>query len=521
MSDTNFIGKLKSGFKKMANNPSFTLKEQLGYAAGSFGNTMGQDMIGTFIMLFLAKYAGVNSAAFAGIATIAKVLTIIADPVSGSILDNGIGKSRRSIIKPFLFLLPFPFAISSILLFVVPAKSVEFRIIYVAIFYIIFCLSDAIYDMSLLTMSVRMTKNPKDRKNFYTLAQFAATLGSAMPGGLIPLIVSMYESDFKAESRVYLIGALVFGIVGFVCMLIPYFTLSEKNTFICIQKPKIALNFKALLTNKPLLLLIACRVTESIRQICYGALAFFYVETLKSYWLHTVVGTVSGVLSYVGLALLPYLGSKLSSRNIVAYSYLYSGVCYFLLLITGYKSIFLVGLLIGISGFPNSMMSAAHRILLADSTEYMEWKTWKKYGTPVRSDGMVFAFYSMANKVSGLWKDALFALGLVIVGYVEASVVDGVTIEVTQSEETLKGLFYMVAIPGTIGNIVPGLIMLCDKYTGKRKEEILAELAELHAREEAILAGAAEGGSQDVEIDSVNLDSQEYSEDNTNNDNIE
>ena len=44
--------RLKESIKKMATNPSFTLKEQFGFSAGCFGSNMGQDMVGTFIVLF-------------------------------------------------------------------------------------------------------------------------------------------------------------------------------------------------------------------------------------------------------------------------------------------------------------------------------------------------------------------------------------------------------------------------------------------------------------------------------------
>lgn len=475
------FSKVKEGFKKVMNNPSFTWKEQLGYSGGCFGNSMGQDMIGTFITLFLAKYVGIQAAMITVLMLVPKIVTIVADPVLGTMLDRGVGRNKRSMTKPFLLLAPFPLTITSILLYVVPAQNMTFRLVWVFCFYLLFSISDAIYDMSMLTMSVRMTKNPHDRKNFFTVAQFASSLGTTLPGGIIPIFISMYKSDFSAQGKIYFIGALVFGILGLGTMLLPYFTLNEKNPTLSIAKPKVTLNAKAILSNKPLLLLLASTVIESVRQICYGALAFFYLETLNAFWLSTVVGSVSVVLSYLGILLVPFLGKKMSSRSMLAYSYLYSATCYGLLLITGYKSLFLVGTLIAISGFSNGLMSVARKMLLADSTEYMEWKTWKKYGTPVRSDGMVMAVNSMANKINSLWKDLLLPAGLALIGYVSATVIDGQTIEVTQSAETLKGIFFLVAVPGFLGNLVPGIIMLFDNYTGKRKEAILAELAAMHA----------------------------------------
>lgn len=476
--------KLKEGFKSLANNPSFTLKEQMGYAGGCFGKAMGQDMVGTFITLFLAKYVGIEAAMITTLMLVTKIITITADPVLGGLLDRGIGPKRKSVTRPFLLLSPFPFAVSSILLYVVPGLNMTLRLVWVFSFYIVYCISEAMYNMSMMTMSVRMTKNPNDRKNFFTFSQFASSLGTTLPGGVIPIFISMTDV-FSTQGRIYFLGALIFGVVGLATMMLPYFTLKEKNPTIRIAKPKVTLNVKAILCNKPLLLLITSNIIESIRQICYGAMAFFYSETLDAFWLAPAIGAISATFSYLGILLVPIIGKKVSSRSMLVYSYLYSGICYGLLLLTGYKSLFLVGVFLSISGFPNGLMSVARNMLLVDSTEYMEWKTWKKFGTPVRSDGMVMAVNAMAGKINTLWKDLLLPAGLTLIGYVSANVVNGQTIEVTQSPETLRGIFFLVAVPGLVGNIVPGLIMMFDNYTGKRKEAILAELAEMHAELDA------------------------------------
>jgi GPH family glycoside/pentoside/hexuronide:cation symporter len=480
--------RLKESIKKMATNPSFTLKEQFGFSAGCFGSNMGQDMVGTFIVLFLTRYVGIEMAVVTVLMLVAQIITIVMEPISGTILDRGLGKNSRSLTRPFLLITPFPLAITSILLYVIPAQSMNIRILWVVCFYLTYVVSGSLYGLSLNTMSVRMCGNPKDRKNFYSLAELASCLGTTLPGGVIPIFISMYKNDFSAQQNIYLIGALIFGVLGMASMIMPYFTLKERNPAISIKKPKVSLNAKALIHNRPLLVVTASEIADSIRKICYGALAFFYLETLNAFWLSTVVGAVSVGLTYVGILLVPVIGNKITSRNMVVFSYLYSGLCYGILLLSGYKYIWLVGILIAISGFPNGLMRSAKRILLADSTEYMEWKTWKKYGTPVRSDGMVFALHSMALRINSLWTSVLLPAGLGLIGYVSASVVDGVTVQAVQTPETLKGIFYLVAVPGTLGNIIPGLIMLFDNYTGKRKEDILEELKQLRAERDVKLA---------------------------------
>ncbi len=480
-----FKEKVRNGWNSIKNNPSFTLKEQLGFASGSFGNCMGQDMIGTFFMFYMTDFMGITSQMLFVISLVAKIVNIIADPVAGGIYDAP-PRNGRSRVKPFLLLTPFPLSITSVLLFVVPATSMTVRIVYVFVFYLIFCLSDAFYDMALMTTSARMTSNPNDRKNFYTVASFASTLGSMLPGGVIPMFMSIYK-DHQTQEWIYIICAVVFGVVGLGTMLMPGFTLKEKVQ-VNIKETPVKINVKAILQNRPLITAVFAQILDSIRQICYGALLYFYTHTLGAAWLSTVIGAVSSALSYVGILLIPFIGKKIAPRDIIAGGYLYTSFFYIILLIFGSMFlgsgnvsgnmgfIALAGVCIALGGFPNGAIGASRRIQLADSADYMDWKMRKKYGVGTRSEGMVFAVNSMAGRINGFWKDLLLPLGLGLIGYVSKD--DGAE-TVKQSSETLKGLFYLVAVPGVAGNLLPGLVTLLDNFRGKRRERILAELMEM------------------------------------------
>ncbi len=479
--EKNFKGKIKEAFDKIVHNPSFTLKEQLGYSSGIFGNSIAQDVEAYALTLFLTRFMGIAASYVLILQLVAKIANIVVDPVAGVLLDRKT-KSGKSRSKAFSLIMPFPLAVSSILLFVVPRINLTSRIVYVFVFYLIYCIADGFYDMSLSTISARMTTNPKDRKNFYTVAQFASTFGGMLPSGLIPVFVEIYR---EKEQIIYLVFAAVFGIIGFCFMVVPYFTLKEKTAAEWRKEPTVKLNFKALMLNRPMWCLIFSQIVDSVRQICYSALAYFYNETLGAFWVASAAGAISATLSYIGIAAVPFIGNKLSSRDIIAGGYFYTGILYVILFFVGYPSIPFVIIMIGLAGLPNGAMSSSRMILLADSTDYMEYVTWKKYGEPVRSEAMVFAMRSMAARISGFWKSLLFPAGLAIIGYVSAKSFGGTTISVVQSGSTLKGIFYLVTIPGMLGNLIPGAIMLFDNYTGKRKEKILEELNAMRAEKQA------------------------------------
>ena len=480
------MGKLKEKFQSFKNNPDVALKEQVGYVSGVFGNCMGQDSVGTYTDQFMYDYMGLNSGHIVAMKSVTTGVNILIAPIVGILLDNnhsGKGNARR-----FMMASAIPFTLSSILLFVVPSASLTFNLLWSFILYLTFNIADTFFDVALSTLSVRMTSNAKSRKNFYTVAQIASTLGSMLPGGLVPIIIDMMDGDYNSEKWAFFSVALLFGVLGLFSMLVPCMTLKERNLVLPPKtEKKVKIDYKLILLNRPLLLLSLSQCVDSIRQVCYNSLPFFYKQTLNNYGMKTFVEAGSATLSYGYLLSIPFIGKKLSSRDIVVVSYLHTGICYLLLALFGYKNLWIVGILIALGGLPNAGMNAARRVLLADSTDYMEWKSYKKYGVAQRNEGMVFAFNTMVSRISALWKELLVNGGLALIGYQSAQMVNGEMVEAVQTPETLHGIFLLVAIPGIIGNLLPALIMSFDNFTGKRKEKIMAELEEIRAESKAQL----------------------------------
>ncbi len=483
------MGKLKEKFQNFKNNPDVALKEQVGYVSGIFGNCMGQDSVGTYTDQFMYDYMGLKSSHIVTMKSVTTGVNILIAPIVGALLDNnrsGKGNARR-----FMMASAIPFTLSSILLFVVPSASLTFNVLWSFILYLTFNIADTFFDVALSTLSVRMTPNAKSRKNFYTVAQIASTLGSMLPGGLVPIIIDMMDGDYNSEKWAFFSVALLFGVLGLFSMLVPCMTLKERNLVLPPKTEKaVKIDWKLILLNRPLLLLSLSQCIDSIRQVCYNSLPFFYKQTLNRYGMKTYVEIGSSTLSYGYLLSIPFIGKKLSSRDIIVVSYLHTGICYLLLALFGYKNLWIVGILIALGGLPNAGMSAARRVLLADSTDYMEWKSYQKYGVAQRNEGMVFAFNTMVSRISALWKELLVNGGLALIGYQSAQMVNGEMVEAVQTPETLHGIFLLVVIPGIVGNLLPALIMAFDNFTGKRKEKIMAELEKIRAESKANLEEA-------------------------------
>lgn len=497
---------LKEKVSKFFKDSEFTAKEQFGYSAGSFGNCMAQDSVGTYSEMFILEHMGLGKNAKKYTATlkgITKALDIVTAPIVGYLLDKSKPGQNRTL--KFMFFSAIPLSISSIFLFIVPNSSATFKLIYIFLLYFLFNIADTFFDISLMTLSTRLSGSGKSRGSLFTISSFAGTLGSMLPGWLLPILISGKEGNMAAERKAYLAIALIFGLLGLIAMLVPTLTLKEQNILRAKAEPeeKTKIDFKVILKNKPLILLSLSQVIDSVRQVCYNALPYFYKHTLVNFGLKPIVEAGSGGLSYAGLASLPFVSKKMSSRSVVAFGYLYTGTIYVILLLFGFSRILtlgesklnmaVIGVLIALAGMPNAAMGAARKILLADSVDYMEWKTYTTTGKAQRSEGMVFAFNTLVTRVSNLWKDLLITAGLAIVQFKDSVTQGDQVIQFTQSDFTRKGIFWLVVIPAIVGNIVPGVIMLFDNFTGERRKMIMDELQTIRAGYEAQAQALPEG----------------------------
>lgn len=51
-----------------------------------------------------------------------------------------------------------------------------------------------------------------------------------------------------------------------------------------------------------------------------------------------------------------------------------------------------------------------------------------------------------------------------------------------QTPTTLKGIYFVVALCGALGNFLPAVMYSLDRFTGKRRDAILVELNEMREK---------------------------------------
>lgn len=499
--------------RSFKNDPTLTLKEQLGLAGGIFGNTMGQDSVHTYADIFARDFMGISPSNLQKTGNITAIFSFLNPTIAGAVCDKSRPNGKMTNVRRLIGAMPIPFALFSMMMFVVPSTRQGVNFWWNLVFGLLFATVDCFFDTAINTLSLRMVARSKNRQNFFTLTSIASTLGSMLPGWIIPLFAdrARQAGDYHAEQWSYFYIAMIFCILGLAAMMTSFFTVKDRPVVSqAIADTEKAENVhwdRRTLTiighNRPFVVYELSILFDSIRQITYSMLPYIYKDTFGDYKMKMIIDMISGTLSYAGLAAVPFVGKKVSARSMMIGGYAYTGFFYAVMALFNFgfgqgsrvplqniekvrKYRYLVGVCLGLAGMPNVAMGAARKIIVADSTDYMEWYSAKRYGTPMRSDGALSGVDTMVRNVSGLVRTNIYNIMFRQISYTSINAKEQASIQINpngtyQSNETLRGIYRVATLCGLIGNILGAICFLFDNYTGKRKVKIDEELAQIRA----------------------------------------
>jgi Na+/melibiose symporter-like transporter len=230
------------------------------------------------------------------------------------------------------------------------------------------------------------------------------------------------------------------------------------------EKQKILPMLKKFTKNKLLIIMIIS--TSLANFINLGTIQiYFFTYNMGNPALATILVAMTLPTFFVGGLMTPRLVKRFNKRELMIASALVIVVVNLLFLLGGYKpAIWIVLLVYLVMNFAGSVKGVLYWSMISDTVDYGEWKTH------VRNDGLVYAIEGAAMKIIG-------SIGAMYVGIV-ISIINFVPNALTQTEATLRGLFYIPQITiaiVTLLSIIPILFYDLDK---KKHAMILAELKE-------------------------------------------
>ncbi len=460
-----------------------SFKEVAAYSLGLFGFQAIVGLLNSYQAEFDGSILGANVSVVAILILVAKIVSAVADPVVGNLIDRS--KSKMGKFKSMIVYSIVPLLVFTAIVFVkVPFKGFG---LYVWIFltYLVWSIAMTMGDVPSQGIASALTPNPTERTNVVSISNTFKQIGFSACVVIVPIVcliipsgskvfVKSGETDVPMISSEYFFTALLTAIFGCVLFaLIPIIN-KERVTNASQEKTTFKDMLAALKNNKPFQLVITSYFLGFGRQMAMGIQVQSATVILGSQNLVAVLGIVTAVGSMISMALCPLLIKKLNERNayilLSVYGFAASifsfavGHFWFknpestVLTVLFYASLFLIGLQFG-------AVTLMPMIMTADTVDYYEYETDK------RMEGACYSILTLTIKVCLALGTAVGLIFVLKSGYYEALSTGSFT---TGTKDII--FFAYTALPGILAllSIVP---MFKYDIVGEKKANISNALA--------------------------------------------
>ncbi len=469
-----------------------SFKEIAAYSLGLFGFQAIVGLLNSYQAEFDASILGADIAVVGILILIAKIVSAVADPIVGNMVDRS--KSKLGKFKSMIVYSILPLLIMSAVIFIdVPFKTNR-TVTYVWIFvtYLIWSIAMTMGDVPSQGIAAALTPNPTERTNVVSISNTFKQIGFSACVVIVPIVcliipegskvfVKKGETDTPMIASEYFFVALLTAILG--CVLFALIPLINKERVKTEANEKVTAGdmVAALKDNKPFMLVIVSYFLGFGRQMAMGIQVQAANVLLGSQNLVAVLGIVTAIGSMISMALCPVLIKKLDEKKayilLSVYGFAASlfsfavGHFWFInpdnmvLTVLFYASLFLIGLQFG-------AVTLMPMIMTADCVDYYEYKTGK------RMEGAAYSILTLTIKVCLALGTALGLVFVQVSGY--ADTLADITAGVQGAAFTAKTkdivFFAYTLMPGILAllSVIP---MLRYDVVGEKKNEITKALA--------------------------------------------
>lgn len=470
-----------------------SFKEIAAYSLGLFGFQAIVGLLNSYQAEFDASILGADIAVVGILILVAKIVSAVADPVVGNLVDRSnskLGKFKSMIVYSIL-----PLLIMSAVIFIdVPFKN-NSAVTYIWIFvtYLIWSIAMTMGDVPSQGIAAALTPNPTERTNVVSISNTFKQIGFSACVVIVPIVclivpegskvfVKKGETDTPMIASEYFFVALLTAILG--CALFALIPLINKERVITEANEKVTAKdmIAALKDNKPLMLVIVSYFLGFGRQMAMGIQVQSANVLLGSQNLVAVLGIVTAVGSMISMALCPMLIKKLDEKKAYILLSVYGFAASLFSFVIGhfwfqspdnkvltvlfYASLFLIGLQFG-------AVTLMPMIMTADCVDYYEYKTGK------RMEGAAYSILTLTIKVCLALGTALGLVFVQISGYADtlADITNGVAGAAFSTKTKDIVFFAYTLMPGILA-LLSAIPMFKYDIVGDKKKEITAALAQ-------------------------------------------
>lgn len=434
-------------------------REMFGHAIAGFGQNLIFGLWSNYMLVFYTDIFGIAAGTASIIMLLTRVWDGINDPMMGSIADRTRTKWGR--YRPWLLFMAPVIVIFLVLNFSSPDLSPKLKFVYAGITYVMMSMAFTAVDVPYWTMPAAMSSDVKKRSRIISFSRMSTTLAATILGIIaIPLIHALGQGD---KQKGYMMTALVVGLIGAGFYLIGFCCIREHVQPALNQKITFKSSVKAIIQNKPLLLLLCCGLLGNIGTMLKQGMVIYYVKDCVGS--ENLIPTFSLLFlpgMIFGLIIAPVFAKRFDSKSVFIGARVFGIIVDVIFFFAGFENIPLVMFLYALTSIPLGISSVVSATMLTNTIEYAEWK----FGN--RQEGLISSTQTLTAKIGMALSAGVIGAVLEIADYVPNHVT-------SETQMMMHGAFTLFCAFIGVLAIIP---MLFNKFTDKEHQRIMNELAE-------------------------------------------
>ncbi|MCE7792055.1 MFS transporter [Salipaludibacillus sp. CUR1] len=430
-------------------------KEVLSYFSYGMGQCISFGLIGTYIMYFYTDILGISALAASTIFVIARTFDAANDPLMASIMDTR--KSKHGKFRQYLLYMPFFIFFITIIAFLPLNLNPTAAVIFAGATYILWGVFYTLSDVPFWSMSAVMSQEPQERTKLVTYANLGVFVGIG-----IPTLLFTPLAEFLGGGS--LNDGFFFAVVILSLMMLPFMFLGFKNTRERVEPPKERVRIrdaiKIIKGNKPMFIILATFFCNVFVNITLTLNIYFFTYNLGNASLMAAFGIIS-LVSCIGFFFIPMLTKYFYKKHILMTVLIADIIVRVLFFMTGYGNTTVVLAFLTVTMILYTATGPLISAMLAETIELTEVRTGQ------RSEAVTFSGQTFTGKLSVAIAGGATGVILTVINYVPNQ---------AQSQGTLTGLFFVIALLPALGSIIRLVLMYFYKYTEKEFNEAVSEL---------------------------------------------
>lgn len=317
-----------------------------------------------------------------------------------------------------------------------------------------------------------ITPHPVERTRLITLANLCSAFFENGPSLLFGVLYDLTINGKLHWDLYHLFAG--FGIplaIVSCCLAFYFFFVARERVMQTIESPSIKMGLKAILNNKPILILC---LAEFLGQFAISAgRSNYYIDVLGSSTYQTIVGIPGSPISYISYSFVAPLRRKFSTKALWLFNDLYVDALWLIVFGIGsingnYKKKIVMLPILAVEEFLQNMVYGLGKVITNEirneAMDYCEWKNG------YRAEAMTGVAKDLVLKLTYVLNRSVTNILMSKVGYIQGKTIG------TQSDRTKWWIFAMsTGIPvltGMFGNIPKFFYPLY----GKKRDEMYADL---------------------------------------------